>query len=532
MKEGYPNVEHEASSQEMIDAIRNGFVSPENLGSEFNVASQRLLKEYRTAEPSLVSEDEAKELEAAFAYFGLPSVARLSLEIKEKIKNAELEKEVNDFITTKIVHLNQAIIPPDVKKNPVAHSGNGYMKEQTKENRLKNLLLFLAEQGIDLKTGVKGFSGENTPTMMRGETYNTIIFETLKRVVQISDEVGNSSYVFDVGEFKGEEEAVTWANNTTKSEKYQAILKNPRVGIRITGVPGWEKNMHDALVNPIGTEQYDTPERPRYSFTEDEKRDASLADARGYVVRTEKEHLSDEKEVEVQYAPYSVLLRDNHWLPVHKTISTDPRIRRIDCVKMLNSRGSTEFLTAYSLNDIKKEYADWEKANEHISGKDSIYIAPDGKRWASINQIRQILNVSASLILDNYRGKPIKMMNGLHMVSDGYCIDDLVNKELQPKIARYIDFKRNIPSPEKEGEWKDFIVLGDIERKQDVHWGSLSAIARKSGINRATLISMIQGPDETKFKKLSLNNVTTDHYSYEDVVSSDAFKSYLVNRRK
>jgi hypothetical protein len=131
--------------------------------------------------------------------YGLPETSPILDLITKKVSQLE---QIDDFINNNIIQRNEVIVPPD-QISPEFGNGEGREKKDPSIiPRLKTLLYILeADFSLDLKE-LTLTQGQNTKEMVRKLSYVTVEAPEINRVVQVCDEEGNASYIFDLAEME------------------------------------------------------------------------------------------------------------------------------------------------------------------------------------------------------------------------------------------------------------------------------------------------------------------------------------------
>jgi len=434
--------------------------------------------------------------------YGLPETSPILDLITKKVSQLE---QIDDFINNNIIQRNEVIVPPD-QISPEFGNGEGREKKDPSIiPRLKTLLYILeADFSLDLKE-LTLTQGQNTKEMVRKLSYVTVEAPEINRVVQVCDEEGNASYIFDLAEMEKHGISVEDLNQTTKEEKNELIRQYTGLGIRVVQNPKWRFVVSEYLSEKI-------PERE--------------AKDKGYFFKPE---ISKEIDQEVgsipqvsrsEVDPWRGFWTDeegNHWGPIRRMALilaiSEPKIVKtierfsLDSMKILDTEGRP--LNSYCFESLQELLGDYlslpqvEKSGEW----EGFYVDEEGSQWGSLSGLARYLGVDRGTIINKIK---------LHSLASLQILDNRRVKISAYKLEEVRStLKDHLPLPdvEKSGEWEGFYV--DEEGSQ---WGSILKIAEKLGVSRKIISDQIKNTSIARTIKVK-NNLgrPIEAYSVEDI---------------
>ncbi len=187
-----------------IDAITERSLSPENIDTYADDALNDLIDIVSSVvtgyeqDQTIVANTNQEVERQAFMYRGLDAnTVEATLDHIADLA-ADISK-LDDFIKQHANNGNVVITPP-MLIDQVTTSGSGSFKERARVPRLKTILLLLERQfAIDLEDSaqIRIVPGKVTSGMMRQIPYNMIDLPTLNRIINVCDEEGNRTFLFD-----------------------------------------------------------------------------------------------------------------------------------------------------------------------------------------------------------------------------------------------------------------------------------------------------------------------------------------------
>ncbi len=189
----------------------------------------------------------------AFVHFGLNviydengnvsssdfSISALLDAIEKKRKILDM---VDDYIARPLTMIDSVHTPPDLKEGPESE-GDGDMKPNEYRDRFKTVLYILVNDfKLDL-LNITSTGGVNSPEMMRKKSYITIDVPELNRIIEVCDEVGNRTFVYNRKKVLEFRETTETLRAMTKKEKQAWLRKNPGSGISFVARENWRDNI-------------------------------------------------------------------------------------------------------------------------------------------------------------------------------------------------------------------------------------------------------------------------------------------------
>jgi len=189
---------------ERINAISNRRLTPDNIDRYADSALDDLVGLVDDVIASYAVEQGAEhsggidQERAAFEHFGMKA-NQIELTLDHVADLASEIGALDGYIENNFNNGDVVVMPPGTLKVPL-ESGNGSFREKKIVPRLKTVLLILKRQlGLDLddKNQINVVPGKVRPGMIRQTPYNVLDLPTLNRMVDICDEEGNRTFVFD-----------------------------------------------------------------------------------------------------------------------------------------------------------------------------------------------------------------------------------------------------------------------------------------------------------------------------------------------
>ncbi len=190
--------------QAQIDAVTNRVLTPENINtyadnalSDFVDIIESIKYSYDGSSLPLVLTDSGREM-AMMQYYNIdPDLIETMLDHIADV--ASSIDELDSFIKNHLDEGSTVVTPPAAREQGV-YAGDGSFQEKRQIPRLKTTLLLLKHRfGIDIddKSQLKIIPGKVTPNMVRKLPYNMLDVPILNRMIDVCDEEGNRTFVFD-----------------------------------------------------------------------------------------------------------------------------------------------------------------------------------------------------------------------------------------------------------------------------------------------------------------------------------------------
>lgn len=460
--------------------------------------TDKVTEEYTSHHPEVnLSKKEIED--KAFEEFKLQDIASVLDTSQQKIEQLN---NIDKYIATSISQVDEVITPPDSRESPILPGEKTY-EAPAVVPRLKTLLYILeSDFGVDLES-VSLTQGIVTGGMLRSLSYVTVEIPQLSRVVQVCDEEGNASYVFDATEMVKVNINTNDINRMTKEEKNDLVHQNPRIGRRIIQTSRWRSNMSECLTIPFEAEVSDASEQPKIqeSHTGDEKRvsRSELDPWRGFWTDPEtQKHWGNVGSIARKIGLSFKLIQD---------AADEQHLEKRQVVNLNNQESE-----AYCVEDILEipiiqTYLNAPEVS--LEGEwEGFYTDEQGIHWGTVTKLAQKINKSVPFV-DRMVKKfglsshPIK--NQRHQIKDGYSYEDLLSQEEVRSII-------NTPEVENEGEWKGFYV-----QSENKHFGLASEIFVKLGVARTSLDEFIRKHDIETLPVVDTTGKLRTAYLYEDI---------------
>jgi len=469
----------EAAKSKLQSAL-SAELSPSNIDSLMENTLTRLgettdfiLEEYKKIKN--IQSESSKELEdEAFGFFDLQTMPDILDAIDEKIENI---KKIQEYITTNLVPADFVHTPPDIQEIPEGQ-GEQESREQKTEPRLKTLL-YIIKTDFDLDPEETSLTkGTNSPNMTRKESYVTVVIPQLNRLVEINDEIGSRTFVYNLSELSKLGVSAENLQNMTKSEKKQWLIEHPLAGISVIETSNWRHDM---------------------SFYLSSEGDEYLVESES--IATQKENTETESLPQVakgENDPYRGFWTDeegkhwgsNHVIVKRLKISQYTVERKAINIKenFLKDAQGRMIKKAYCLQEIEeatKELRLKNKENESLpqvstEKKDpykGFWTDKEGKHWGSSKEIGRKLKIAPETV--ERKAKNVKENflrdRGGRLITKAYCLEEIEEATKEMRSAKQVSTEKKDPY---KGFWTD---------EKGKHWGSAVEIAKRLKIAVVTV---------------------------------------------
>ncbi|MES2437411.1 MAG: hypothetical protein V4519_05375 [Patescibacteria group bacterium] len=445
-----------------------------------------------------------KELEdKAFAEYELTNVPEL---LDASQKKAEQLQNIELYIQKHTAHVDDVITPPDTTGNTIIPGDTKYEPRKILP-RVKTLLYILENDlNVDLGT-ISLVEGNVTHDMVRNQSYITIAIPDLNRCVNVCDEEGNASYIFDISEIENENLTIHDIDRMTKEEKNSLIREHPLIGRRLIQTSLWRTHIIELL-----TESFEVENTQPLTRAENLEQNGA-----------------HENAVRVSYSeldPWRGFYTDpdtgKHWGPLRQLyFKVGYPVRDLKSV-VEEAQTPTRFLITqsgltegYSYEDVLsipkiKEHVDLPKGEKEGPWKGFALI--DGKYYGSVSVIARQVGVTVGVIAQAINSSQIEskpMIAPNNNRRDAYPYEDVIHSTY---LQNYL--LEDVPTIEKEGEWEGFAI------KEGIHYGSVASISKKIGISKdAVTRHFIQNKNIPKIKVVRETGDSIIAYSYETIAA-------------
>ena len=238
-----------------LEQILSTTLTPENIDfyadralDDLVALSADAVSDFSKRMPEIAVEqiEEGDKEDAAFEYFGLPSI-NLSL---EHISGLAAEIRGLDRTIEALSRRGEVIIPPDKNIDLQITTSDGSYEEKKVMPRLKTILLLLKktyEVSVDDPEHLTLQKGILDPRMMRGESYVALIAPKLAHTIFVCDEEGNATYVIHNPTLEMLNLSPEDLMGMSKSEINDLLAKNSSLGKRIVYSSRFVNNIQRAL---------------------------------------------------------------------------------------------------------------------------------------------------------------------------------------------------------------------------------------------------------------------------------------------
>lgn len=242
--------EQKALYQTRLQNIINAELTPDNIKNFMDDSLNGLIqladdasRDYASALLSKQEADKTTIEDEAFRAFGLESVSQLLDAIEEKRKILEM---IDGYIARSLTPVQSVHTPPDAQEMPEREGDIG-IKPREIQDRLKTVLyILLRDFHMDL-TNVPLTPGTNLPHMMRAVSYVTVDIPELNRVIEVCDEVGNRTFIYNRERILELGKTLEVLRGMTKQEKRKWLRAHPGNGTSFMGGMGWRSRVSSYL---------------------------------------------------------------------------------------------------------------------------------------------------------------------------------------------------------------------------------------------------------------------------------------------
>src|SRR3990167_2039624 len=237
--------EKKAKYQAQLKKIINVELTPGNIGtflgkslSDLSSLADEASHDYASVK-IVPGENQTAIEDEAFKFFQLNAIPELLDTIEEKRKTLDI---VNKHIASSLIKVPTVHTPPDLREDPESE-GDGEMKPREDCDRLKLVLYILIHDfKLDLAEAILT-SGVNTPEMRRKESYITVDVPELNRILEVCDEVGNRTFVYNRKKLFEFGKTADGLREMTKLEKRTWLRENPGSGISFVEGGHWRDDI-------------------------------------------------------------------------------------------------------------------------------------------------------------------------------------------------------------------------------------------------------------------------------------------------
>jgi hypothetical protein len=248
--------------QEQLDKITSRKLTPRNL----NVYAENALNDLIALIESALEKNSAyndsntttrEREDAALSYVGLDrNTVEQTLDHIASVTDSI--RRLDGLIARKTIRTDHVIVPTNGRLDEPISPGDGSFELPKKRiPKLKTLLLLL-ETGLDVHIESEDVAitiGDVPPNMMRRSSYTSVEIRSLNRLVMVCDEVGNTTYIFDVDVCKEYGIDVDYLSRLTKVEIDELIKDDDRIGRRIDYSSKYVDNLTQYLTGEMSQDQ-------------------------------------------------------------------------------------------------------------------------------------------------------------------------------------------------------------------------------------------------------------------------------------
>ncbi|MBI2037858.1 MAG: hypothetical protein HYT15_02915 [Candidatus Magasanikbacteria bacterium] len=379
---------------------------------------------------------------------------------------------------------------------------------------MKTLLYTLQNNGIELDD-IQIFEGEISPEMIRKTSYITVVIEKINRIVQVCDEEGNASYVFDMAHLQELGVNVPDVNTMSKEEKNTFLLQNRQAGQRFIQGPKWAAILESLLYEDFKELQLS----PGDSFENDQElpqvSKIELDPWKGFWTDQEGKH----------WGPITTIIKKATYKRSYRSLSDMAVSLELEKKIVVDVFGHKR--AAYSFEDFintaeVKKYLESPQVDD--AGEwEGFWIDPDtNKHYAALNIIADKLGLSKDFLsslmaMATIHIKEIRRRKGGKFVN-AYAYEDVVKL---PAVREILE----LPIVEKAGEWKNFW----IDPETGNHFGTVLVLANKLEISYKFVEEIIKSQGVNLVSKIVRcpPNMKAVVYPYELISENDLIKERI-----
>ena len=400
-----------------------------------------------------------KDLEdKAFSEYDLGDIHSYLSLVQEK---SDQIKRVDEMLG-RTRFIPEVITPPD--KSDSIPKGNRHPFEVASLVPRLKLLIYILDNDFNIEPDdINLTRGIVTDKMVRRESYVTAEINTLHRIVQVCDEAGNASYVFDSDIMRIAGVTVNQLNKFGKDEKASLMKKFDGIGTRLTQNPHWRDAMSELLSSPLKGE----------------------SERQAVVNRLE----NLPSVITSEFDPWRgfILRGATHWgsIPgisriinvsrdvIHGYLIQHPDITSFEAKSVVGSK-----VNLYPLESLKTMFEGYSSIPRvDLEGEWRGFVSIDGMRWGSTLSISKRLGLGLGSVLKAVKDNPqlaTKRMRAVTGVeADAYSVEQIG--------VLFKDFL-SLPKVADEGEWRGFVEADGM------HWGGVSTICKKTNLFSSSAI--------------------------------------------
>ncbi len=507
-KDTIPSIDNELyrDLNARMQSICGTEITVDNIDSYADVVIDELISVVATCVDNYSIHNDVQDIKArdledkACEFYNLGSIGDVLTRAQHKYDTIE---RVNTLLRERVMTADSVIIPADVGSQIIPSQGKESRIELVRENRVKALLYILAEQGVDLSliTITDGIMLSHRE-MVRQTSYFTVEIPELYRTVQVCDERGNATYIFDMERMQQLGILTEDLNNSTKSQKNEMLKIVDGLGVRIAHGPDWINRMRSLLNDRIPTEA--------------EEHDKLTAEQKVLIPHAIKGELHEWNGF------YEDTVSGQHMGPISAIVEKSGLSRfivnqRIADLQLSSTMiySNTRLVAAYCYEEFISDPFVQEFLAQPETDKDGdwkgFYYDPElGEHFGTIAPLAERLSISSGLmskIIASYElnGMPVRTQSGKTLAA--YSIEEILRKT---DIADYL----SRPRVATEGEW-----AGYYTDNGGYHWGAGQVLRRDFNISAGTLRRVIEESSLTGLPVVAGKQSVTA-YRYEDLVDN------------
>ena len=552
--------ERKARYQGRLRGIIDAEITPGNIKSFMDDALSRLVEltedasryysSIKTSEQGVNKTDIEDE---AFTFLGLENIPALLDTIEKKRKELDM---IDAHVPTSLKRVPIVHTPPDAQEGPEGEWGTE-IKPKTNRERFKLALYVLVHDfQLDLKK-VSLTAGTNTPNMMRRESYVTIDVPELNRILEVCDEVGNRTFVYNRKKLFELGKNADGLREMTKLEKRTWLRENPGSGISFVEGGHWRDDIAWYLSGDQDTALFEREVQNVEKSDDQSERLESLP----FVARGEND-------------VYRHFFEDNkgkHWGSVNaiaarlglkegalkRVVISIPKllfqenafrhtkggiISKAYCLEDVVAHPSVQILLK-DMGEKKGKESIAETGSEGTPDIAGFWRDEEGRRWGSVKRIATTLDVNAGMLKKiisetngvSFKGNELLTPRG-NIISKAYCLEEVKALPDVLKLMEDAQERRTKESVAKEDNEETGDIAGFRRDEKGRHWGSINAIAVRLSLKHAGLTDgafewMIRHTPELAFKENLLRdvsgNVIPKAYCLEEVETHPAMQELM-----
>ncbi len=185
-----------------------------------------------------------EEEDHALRYYSLEDI-NIDSFLDEAERKRQLVLQAGEFVHG--IRLTDELTSPPKKGGRGVMRGSGEFRVGEVMKRLETLLYILLAHGIELSSISDSQKGAVRPDMFRKEGYVTLVISSINRAVQVCNQRGYDTYMFDLKKIKNANMDMDTLDHMTKEEKDTFLRENSGLGTSFSQSSEWVKRVEYLL---------------------------------------------------------------------------------------------------------------------------------------------------------------------------------------------------------------------------------------------------------------------------------------------